>query len=1013
MIPEPTTDLWLWARRLRDTIFIWPVVDEDAAERMGDAWDQLGLALQTGVSEANRGVRALPTVWRDGAGTIYHVNADSMVNGSGGSGGYSDVVQMMAELAKLCHDFALNVQHAKRQIYAELAANAGLFALTFLLPPGIGDLFRFKFAAQMVEKFSAIIRTAAGLVEHAAPATFPRALGRLAGEIVAEGIEEAGIEVAAQASELISGYRENWDLKQILVNAGAGGLGAPMAKIISPVGRIGTAPASRIADRLGIEGAGRKILVNSSGAFYVNGLTSPISGTVAQGIADGNLGDYGLGDYLGAIRDGGLVAGGLASGRIASVHAGDALGRHVFPARVPAVETITPDKIIGTDAIDPNGPTPPPQVADPGRTASAVQAQPGTMTQAGVATQDVGQSVAITEHASGIGQAQHDLSADQRIIGDSSDHLTGDGPNDSVTGPGRALAAVGAHLDAAPTPVATAASAPINAAPQVNATPQVNAAPQVNTAPQVNAAAQINAAPQVNAASQTPMANAAQAPAVPGQPAAAQTQGSAPAQATTSQSAPGQGSASAQPQGAAAANGQPAAQAQSGSGHGASSATAQGPAAAQTLSGSPAAKPASEPGKADAEAGKADSDGSRDRESVLPDGMTTGPSGPGTPVARRVVEVEPGPPFKQAAYDAFVAELNERDAFGELTPAAQELRRYYYRKPDVSKETGKRTTVVQRFRRGKPVDEMTFPAAVPGGPVHDVPVPVLRYLPTDDFAPLVVRPGRPIGRTDVSFDDPDLRLTVDERIDLQRAVDRWMKSLGKLRRIVRRPTAAERAAREELTNEEFRKLLDEYVEVDGLRPQQTGEALGEAFAHVMLRWLENQYPGEVILRVPVKTMGGSGRFDQIYVRMGDTGRILGLAVVEAKGVNGALGSRRGPDGTSYQQGHREYVRSILAAMARRAGPLNEKGIAAAIEAALEGGNVQYFVAKAWVERLPNRARAKGIAVTEYDLRPDPQTDDHDGRSAIARALNPAPPSVAAAEPEVFFEAPLERFIPFQ
>ncbi|MEU4193263.1 hypothetical protein AB0E69_15305 [Kribbella sp. NPDC026611] len=311
------------------------------------------------------------------------------------------------------------------------------------------------------------------------------------------------------------------------------------------------------------------------------------------------------------------------------------------------------------------------------------------------------------------------------------------------------------------------------------------------------------------------------------------------------------------------------------------------------------------------------------------------------------------------------------DADGNLTPAAQQLRDYYYQRPDIAKDTGKPTTVVKRFGRGRRAADMTFPAAEPGGPVHQIPVPKLRFLPSGMFAPMEIVPGRPIGRSTVDFDD--LGLSLDDRIHLQRWADRWMRSMGKLRRVVRRPTAAERTARRELTRAEVRRQLAEQLAADPPgTPQNAGEDLGESFARAMLRWLETVHPGEIILRVPGTEAGGPGRFDQIYVRMhATTGKILGFAVVEAKSVAGTLGSRRGADGRSYEQGHREYVRSILAAMQRRNLPSNERGVADAMQAALDSGDLQYFVAKARVELRPSRAVAKGLAVTEYDMSQSP------------------------------------------
>jgi len=95
------------------------------------------------------------------------------------------------------------------------------------------------------------------------------------------------------------------------------------------------------------------------------------------------------------------------------------------------------------------------------------------------------------------------------------------------------------------------------------------------------------------------------------------------------------------------------------------------------------------------------------------------------------------------------------------------LRDHYYYKPD----TGQNTGSIKRFgRAGRTANQMTFPAAAPGGPVVQVQVPVLRLLENGDFGPPQVIPGRVARRTEVGFDDPVLAMGATQQGESIRGV---------------------------------------------------------------------------------------------------------------------------------------------------------------------------------------------------------------------------------------------------
>ncbi|MET7282305.1 hypothetical protein ABZS29_29015 [Kribbella sp. NPDC005582] len=374
MIPEPTTELWLWLRTFWDTN-IWPQTDEDAAQRMGDNWHQLSIALQASVDQGNAANAAAAAVWLDTDGEIFHEAVDENLNQ-----GYAEAVASFEDVAKMCWDLARTVAQTKDQIYSELIMNAVFFALTFLAPPGIGDLLRIRLLVSLGNRFAGMIRAAAGLMEHAA-ASAPRALGRVLGEMAWEGIEEAGTEILAQSIDMSRGYREGFDGKQIAVAAGAGFIGDPLGRGLNRVGRIGRSPAVPPPN----PSRGRLVLRQSGQTFVVNGISSPVSSVIAQSIADGNYANlvnplvYGE-----AIVAGGLTAGTLGAGRIVSVHAGDVSGQFVngHVRTVLGMEQYSPSSI-NPPGGGPNGPTPAVPDASGVGTVGASAAAPGTAAAAG------------------------------------------------------------------------------------------------------------------------------------------------------------------------------------------------------------------------------------------------------------------------------------------------------------------------------------------------------------------------------------------------------------------------------------------------------------------------------------------------------------------------------------------------------------------------------------------------------------------------------------------------------
>lgn len=1048
MIPEPSCDLWTWLQKFSDA-YIWPRTDEDAAQRMGDNWHQVQLAMQQTIDAASAQNDQIPAVWKDASGVLYNRNLTANL----GAAGYGSAADSFGQVAAMCWDLARTVAQVKDQIYSELIMNAIFFAATFLMPPGIGDFFRWRIVASLAERFSTLIRGAAGLLEHAGlELTVPQALKQLGGELLREGIEEGATEIIGQQLDIQRGFRpEGLNWQQVAVSSGAGIIGEPLGRGLNRVGRVGSAPAGRLADAMRLGDRGKLVMQQTGHAFVVNGISSPISSTAAQSIADGNFWQTlaNPGQYANAVVTGGFTAGVLGASRIGTVHLGDHLGQK-WSGALREFRGMPPY----TPPADPHGPTPtsstPNPVTDP--TTNAAGAATHAPSSAGAA----GSSASSSPGSLGAGHGSSGASSSSE--------------SNSLSGAGRSMG--GAHGSAsentnhhAPTQRGSQsedsndqrrqAEQPHEAVDQEQeqvgaTTPQAAAQPTADAQPtttQFGTTQSPSGQPTVGQ-STTSQPTAAQAPAA--QPTATQPTATqpTPTQSTATQSTATQSTAAqpggtqptaSQPTGAQPAGSQPTAQsaATQSASNGAqatSPADAKGnkPANPEGESGpefadlstvdfipdtarlhtdtsaAAAQAPALAQPTATAQPAETPAPVSRPRPTLTR--STTPPSGPQNPIDTIEVTPQEGQSVQLAALEAFTRALNERAADGTLTSAALALRARFYKAPDISRDTGEPTGVVQRHP-----DHRSFKAATSDGSVVDVQVPSLRYLTaSNDFGPVQVVPAvkKPGPPTEVRLDDPRLGRTLEQQRAYQHEVDHWNAS----KEAPPRPKRPRTKANEPIvmTPAEAEALQKELP-----TPQVAGWRLGESFADALLGWLGARDPGvEEVHRVFADEYAGSGRFDKIYVRIErGTGRILGFVIGEAKSVDGALGPRRGANDLSYEQGHPEYIRSILEAMTRRGGatavldndvraepatprelgqgpnagprrpqlavPLdNETQLAEAMRAALDAGQVEFFVAKPLLE---GGHEAVGVTITEYDVSsPQPTIEDH-GEHGTARS----------------------------
>jgi hypothetical protein len=312
-IPEPTTELWLWLRTYLDEN-IWPSTDEAVVLQLANDWGSAAQAMSDMIAAASAANNELPGVWPDSAGTIYQRNAARTLDD------YRTMVQVYRDMEKLCRDFAGQISALRNSIIAELVVNAALFAALALFP-GAGLLMG-RFASQLALRLMGFSRAAVAAME-APAAMVPHAL-KFAGELLAEGAEEIGVDFLGQSMSIAGGYQNGYNVKQMLISGGAGVLGAGLAPVLMPVGRAVSFPAGRLTNRLGAPPGLTRSVEQMSSAFVVNGITSPVAGTTVQSLADGRLPT--LSDYGHAIVNQAPLAGALASSRIAALNGGVATG---------------------------------------------------------------------------------------------------------------------------------------------------------------------------------------------------------------------------------------------------------------------------------------------------------------------------------------------------------------------------------------------------------------------------------------------------------------------------------------------------------------------------------------------------------------------------------------------------------------------------------------------------------------------------------------------------------------
>ncbi|MEU5691988.1 hypothetical protein [Actinosynnema sp. NPDC020468] len=209
-------------------------------------------------------------------------------------------------------------------------------------------------------------------------------------------------------------------------------------------------------------------------------------------------------------------------------------------------------------------------------------------------------------------------------------------------------------------------------------------------------------------------------------------------------------------------------------------------------------------------------------------------------------------------------------------------------------------------------------------------------------------------------DMPEVRhnATADQKSAAQEIIDRREASLARTKSAddaYRKEIAGDRDASQQ-TIEERRAAHAERTDV--------GEELGE---HAAADAVRDSFPPEKFDVTPLHdpALKGSGRFDQVYeVHNKETGETR-LVIVEAKGPNGELGTRRHKQ-ENFQQGHPRYVDSVIENM-RQKGTAGEQALSKRLKAARTGYVLDYQVVKAKVTGSGTSAEYGGYSQKHFDL----------------------------------------------
>ncbi|WP_443673922.1 WXG100-like domain-containing protein, partial [Micromonospora phaseoli] len=320
----------------------WPSGDEDRMRDLADAWQALADAVGDTLGQADPAVMQILQSWGGGAGEEFGRLWNQI--GVDPNTGLPLIQEIASAYAVGCDQAALEIEYAKLTVMIAVIITVIAVFVALLMAwlggvsagaiPGIlatgrqavTVAFR-RLIAQMGRQLltragmSAALRLAGTrLGQIATSQGFRRGLNRLGLELLEEIGEELIIDVGAQAYQMNSGERREWDGKRTLTAGAGGAYGAVLGTGMSWAGRRAAPrmPFSFSPSRLTFPGSG---LVRWGSTSLASGARNAIVSPAASVLANASVnqqfvlpgGDAFLGGFAsGAGRTGATLAGGAA-----------------------------------------------------------------------------------------------------------------------------------------------------------------------------------------------------------------------------------------------------------------------------------------------------------------------------------------------------------------------------------------------------------------------------------------------------------------------------------------------------------------------------------------------------------------------------------------------------------------------------------------------------------------------------------------------------------------------------
>ncbi|WBB55548.1 toxin glutamine deamidase domain-containing protein [Verrucosispora sp. WMMD573] len=334
----------------------WPSGDEDRMRELADAWQALADTVSETLGQADPAVMRILQSWGGGAGEAFGGLWNQI--GVDPNTGLPLIQEISAAYAAGCDQAALEIEYAKLTVLIAVIITVIAVFVALLMAwlggvsagaiPGIlaggrqavTIAFR-RLIAQMGRQLltragmrAALRLAGTRLGQMATSQSFRRGLNRLGRELVEEIGEELIIDVGAQAYQMHTGTRRQWDGNRTLTAGVGGAYGAVLGTGMNWAGRRAAPrmPFSFSPSQLSFRGSGVVRWGSTSLASGAqNAVISPAASVLANGTINGQWAMPGADAFLGGFtsgagRTGATLAGG-ATGNLMARGTNALLGR--------------------------------------------------------------------------------------------------------------------------------------------------------------------------------------------------------------------------------------------------------------------------------------------------------------------------------------------------------------------------------------------------------------------------------------------------------------------------------------------------------------------------------------------------------------------------------------------------------------------------------------------------------------------------------------------------------------